>query len=964
MRAYSDPAKSEMETLMKNCGVKTEDVPPKLVINKLDGKEMSEETRDYSSLFNRDLNEPDSKRRRSQQRKILLKGPLGSGKSRLARKIQSDWAKRISTTFSVVFFILVKLVNPEEAIENVIVDQYCLPEINKDKIRKLLQNSDRKCCIILDGTERNQFARNILEDKRLSCCDLVYVSDLVSADVNHNHFDTICNVECFQRSELKNLIGSIVKDGNFVQVLDCEIIIPSVLSSVSLETPMVIMLLSILVERLELNLKSKRVTLAEIYNKFVEYLCRGCTKSVPDIIMQMGKLAWEVLTSGRVLRKSDGGVQSIDKAMLDKGLLVSYGNGLMTFAHKSLELFLAAFYCVSVLNGDHVLEPLFTEVCSNSLMTDSLFLYFCLSLTSSERGKAHESLIDIVVAKLDFKQFDFRDVGASYPFLDYSLEYNIKDRLFLDFLDQVLSRCKETKVLLLHPNFPIKQLLSNKTIDSFLNSVSTWILTDGENSINREILRQALSDDLSIVIHDQKQNCVQELITYVGSPGRPYSLYMLQGYESKKFIDISTLGNENVCKISIVREQENCKLKATKYIEYPNLTHFLTSGFKLDKQFLMKLSKSVTEGKLPRIQHLTISGIYEYLGESLSPLFNCQWPTLTHLDLSNTGLKTEDIRRICGVTNSQQMNVFPNLEVLKISDSIPNECFLKQHLKNISSLTYRYTQSCTVAKGYFKTLREWGLSFPSVRLTDDFMMIFREADFEQLDTLVYFGRKSTPGSNIDVEAFCQSGIIAKLQCLNFTGCNLREKLTSLFSEPFSKLENLVLKSCGLSSEDLKTLNEANDNAIFPQLKHLDISENQNMGSVQNLFDLRESHWNSLKSLNIQRLHFQNDFKSLSDMTREGRLNSIESLNVSITKDEFIDNFACWEKLRNIELELRNVPCEQVLGAIADGVERKDCNLFPSLETVYIVSWLASCSADVKLRIRRCGICVHFVLRNW
>ena len=121
MRDNSDSAKPGMETLMKNCSVKTEDIQPRLMIRKLAGKEVSQEIRDYTSLFGDDSNELSWKRRRTQQRKILLKGSLGSGKSRVARKLQRDWRKDILVTFSVVFLISVKLVNPGEAIENVIV---------------------------------------------------------------------------------------------------------------------------------------------------------------------------------------------------------------------------------------------------------------------------------------------------------------------------------------------------------------------------------------------------------------------------------------------------------------------------------------------------------------------------------------------------------------------------------------------------------------------------------------------------------------------------------------------------------------------------------------------------------------------------------------------------------------------------------------------------------------------------
>ena len=589
-------------------------------------------------------------------------------------------------------------------------------------------------------------------------------------------------------------------------------------------------------------------------------------------------------------------------------------------------------------------------------------------MANSERREAYKKLIDVVVKKLDVKQFDFKDIAAAYPVLDYSLAYNRKDELLLNFLDEVLSQCKETKVLYLNPNLPIKDLLSSGKLDSFSKSVSTLILTDGDRPLNCDMLDKALADDLSVIIHDQRQKCIEELISYVGRLNRPYSLFVSLVYHCRKMINFSDLASGNVCKISIQHEQlENCKLMTNKDIEYPNLTHLSISGIKLDEQFLKKLNESTAKGKLPSIQHLTISGIYQNLCVPLSTLFKCQWPSLTHLDLSDTGLYPNDIRHICGSTHPQQLDILPKLEVLRLSDNIPDECFLKQQRQNLSSLTYQSisfgSQSCKVAKGYFKNIKELGILFPLVSLTADFMAIFREADFERLDSLAFVGRKcSSPGSDIDIDALCQSGILAKLQCLNLTGCNLRDKFSSLFCVPFPKMMKLVVKYCNCTSDDLRTLNEANDNGILPELKQLDLSENPRMGSLQNLFDLEGSHWNRLKSLNVQHLLSPtNDFKYLSSMVQEGRLNSIEAVNVSIGKDEFMSNSACWGKLREIRLKLWNVSCEEVVGSIADGVERKEGNLFPLLETVYIVSDSAKCSSDVKLRLLRCGIGVHFIL---
>ena len=61
--------------------------------------------------------------RRKKGKKILLKGDPGMGKTTLMKKISWDWAKKIFTQFSIVFFIFLKLVEPGDPIENIIIKQ-------------------------------------------------------------------------------------------------------------------------------------------------------------------------------------------------------------------------------------------------------------------------------------------------------------------------------------------------------------------------------------------------------------------------------------------------------------------------------------------------------------------------------------------------------------------------------------------------------------------------------------------------------------------------------------------------------------------------------------------------------------------------------------------------------------------------------------------------------------------------
>ena len=73
--------------------------------------------------------------------KILIKGDPGMGKTTLGRKIGFDWAKEMINVFSIVFFIFLKYVQPDEAIEDVILKQN--PEleglgVSVEKLREIL----------------------------------------------------------------------------------------------------------------------------------------------------------------------------------------------------------------------------------------------------------------------------------------------------------------------------------------------------------------------------------------------------------------------------------------------------------------------------------------------------------------------------------------------------------------------------------------------------------------------------------------------------------------------------------------------------------------------------------------------------------------------------------------------------------------------------------------------------------
>ena len=95
--------------------------------------------------------------------KILLVFDPGYGKTSIAKKISWDWAKGVYTAFTIIFIVLLKMVKPGDAIENVIIEQTPALEgmgVSPQKLRRMLETFSDKCLIILDGLDEHAFGSN------------------------------------------------------------------------------------------------------------------------------------------------------------------------------------------------------------------------------------------------------------------------------------------------------------------------------------------------------------------------------------------------------------------------------------------------------------------------------------------------------------------------------------------------------------------------------------------------------------------------------------------------------------------------------------------------------------------------------------------------------------------------------------------------------------------------------------
>ena len=421
------------------------------------------------------------------------------------KKVAWDWAKGIFTAVSIVFFVFLKLVNPGDAIENVIIDQIPVLEgldVTGPKIAKILKQFGPRCLLILDGLDEHALGQNedvirIMKGQKYLFCNVIVTSRPHSTRDIQKYFQTVVSVEGFTYSEAEKFACRILSDRHKIdQVLRFNPGRGRDRSPVH-NVPILLSFICLLVREDDIDLSKDTTDIGEIYTRMVRCLYRKFTirKGIEykvshfiNLLKSLGKLALETLLSENPFLKRKEVIAEVGEEAFDYGLLVGHEDALrfipdetadifVSFPHRTILEFLGSFCFIWRLNeGENIEDILGADNETPIFLTNPLFLQFCLwFLQKSDemfsflrKQELYKTLVVYAAQKVDHEVLFLRVITNSFSALDNfpvelfgNLSGGGQNEALLNFFGDILSECRSAQHLVFDLGFPIDWVLSS-----------------------------------------------------------------------------------------------------------------------------------------------------------------------------------------------------------------------------------------------------------------------------------------------------------------------------------------------------------------------------------------------------------------------------------------------------------------------------------------------------------------------
>ncbi len=911
--------------------VRMEDLYTRLRIEKhsiLPSKTQKDELIDYHELFQ---NLPTNKR-------ILIKGNPGIGKTTFSRKIVYDWAhdKWNDTELEsilLMFLVTLKYIGPDQSIGEMIKQQHkCLilnEAISSQILNEILKKCGEECLVILEGYDEipEKFNKNlqaIVENEAYRNCHFVLTSRPNAVENLESYMSVIAGIEGFSKENTRKYIEKVIEDA-----AKWEAAYQYTENSAIEEMwryPIMVLFLSLLVNWGEVDLNNEKVLVGEFYTRLLNCIYRRFVAEKigkenqeeeeakrEETLLKIGKVAFKGILSNKVTYRKKEILKAVGPRAFQYGILIGTDEWegrrdmpenadiFVYFVHKSIQEYLAAKYFMQQLQKGKSIEKLISlrnanlEFIKNNLM----FFTFCGHFTNINNTGNSDS-------DLDTESDEDSDEG------DANAIQNVEQ--IREHLVHFIAKCLDVKELKLE-RVAIFEESSWLFLEALPNCshIKKLVLKDMKLKVSVSFL---LSGIFNTLRHLSIENC--EIIT-----GEIVN-------EDKTFSKLETMAFSG--EQDYIHELLNPAYKHIKTLDLKE--------YKLHDIDIEVIDKANSKGYLSSLKHLLIGNSEEKRKTNQSDLAGCvhillshPWMTLEELNLEECNLSKDDMLVIY---ETHKNGFLPSIDLTVKSfissghiPVVPVMCgaWRKQEVLDLTECKVSKQDVMTIAEanrhGLLPSLNEINLSYK--KNTSGHVDSILSSKWESLQKL------DLESCNLivqDISAMGEAnrkGCIPSLQILNLSSNEaLSGQLILLFTNTWPVLQQLELRICTLTVEDIRALGEANRKGYLPSLQEVNLFYNKALSGQLTL--LLTHTWSVLHKLDLQRCNLTGeDIIALGKANRKGYLPSLQE--VDLAENEalsgqltllFTHTWPVLEELYLSDSNLTSADCDPLLDACRQG----------------------------------------------
>ncbi len=873
-----------------------------------------EEFIDYKELF-KDIEE---------NKRLLIKGDPGIGKTTLARKLIFDWAnnKRENSDLQEIllaFLITLKYTSSCQSIEQMIKNQHhCLArneKITQGIIGQILERVGKHCLIILEGYDEipenfNPHLMDVIKKKIYRDCSILVTSRPNAVEEMEAYMATIASIEGFSKENTKKYIEKVIKDPTKQQAT-FEYTEHSVIEEMW-RYPILVLFLCLLVNWGEINLNEETLPVGEFYTRLLNCLFRRYLAKIQDqdsnddqeskrenVLLRIGKIAFNGILSNRVAYKKSEILSEIGPDAFAYGILIGSdeyaGNRFLDenadmfvyFAHKSIQEYLAAKYFMHQIGtlNKNITDLLGKRYNLDFIERNLMFLTFCGYFI--KKMEDHDRQYSAVEQTVNKDKAGQKSIFSAWFKLKSKTEGNILEQSVRDKIVEFISRCLDkSKVKLEGMTIHEEGLWLFLEALPKCSKISSLHLKNMKINVPINNLLKGLSRSLKSL---HIENCNTENVK-----GKIDHYFVFDFLQEIKFS--GTLGCLDVLVSPVFRAVRKLDVDE-KHLTWQDINSLYRARTPID--YLPNLDYpryaiQESEKHMPVLPMLfgmwrSVEGLYltkcEFSNNDVMTLAGANMhgmlPSITEISLCNRDRATNATgnKKISG-----HLSVLMCAKWLKLNKLSLPECYLTAD--DIRAL------GVANSNGYLPRLRELHLS-NNANASGQLAVLLSSPW-----ALLVLNVRSCSLVSSDMKALSDArrkGYLPLLVSLKMEGNNISGPISVLLSTQWI-LQHLGLEACKLTADDMWNLSEANSKGL-PCLRVLWLDSNKISGS--GLCNLLSHRWPELLMLSM---------KSCSLLSEDGMV-----LLQAYQK-------GCLPKLRMLELGTTHNIQKDVLGQLQKVIE--------------------------------------------